>query len=135
FLLQQLQSSGYEYVATESATAHARWASENPQRGNKQAIFSFVHRYPYALTFYRDAEAQMFVDIGRISRGKSRPIWGIDQEFGATPALEIIEKAAPDSSAKEFADALLRRSAESEADRGKLSDENHFIANLKPEEL
>ena len=133
-LLERLQSSGYEYIATESATAHARWASEAPQRGNKQAIFSFIHRYPYAITFYRDAEAQMFADAGRISKSKSRPIWGIDQEFGAEPVLEIVVRAAPDKTAKEYAESLLARARQAEADRKTLSDTTHFIAVTKPEE-
>lgn len=135
-LLSALQPSGYEYIATESATAHARWASEPPQRGDRQAIFGFVHRYPYALTFYRDAEAQMFADAGRISKGKGHPIWGVDQEFGAEHSLEIIVGAAPDKAARNYAESVLKRAHEAEADRKKLSDTTHFIAALvKPEEL
>lgn len=133
-LLERLQPSGYEYIATESATAHARWASEPPQRGNKRAIFSFIHRYPYAITFYRDAEAQMFADAGRISKGKGHPIWGIDQEFGAEPALEIIVRATPDKTAREYAESLLARAHQAEADRTKLSDTAHFIAVTDPQE-
>lgn len=135
-LLKQLQPSGYEYIATESGTAHARWASEPPQRGNRQAIFSFAHRYPYSLTFYRDAEANMFAEAGAISRGKGRAIWGVDQEFGAEPALEKIVKAAPNADARAYASALLKRAHEAESDRTKLSDTTHFIgAILEPQEL
>ncbi|HTD37083.1 MAG TPA: hypothetical protein VK669_06200, partial [Candidatus Limnocylindrales bacterium] len=132
-LLAALEPAGYEYIATESATAHARWASEPPQRGNREAIFGFAHRYPYELTFYRDDEAQMFVDAGRISEGKGRAIWGVDQEFGAEPALEIIARAAPDPAARDYVESLLERARDAEHDRTKLS-EHHFIVDTKPPE-
>src|SRR5262249_13848470 len=89
----------------------------------------------YAITFYRDAEAEMFVQAGRISKGKGHPIWGVDQEFGAERPLEIIVRAAPNKAAREFAESLFQRAREAEANRTKLSDSNHFIALLNPDEL
>jgi hypothetical protein len=127
---------GYEYIATESATAHARWISEPPLRGNNAAILRLAKRYPFAMTFRSDAEAQMFAEAGRISRGKGRPVWGIDQEFGAEAALERIVRSAPTPEARAYANDLLKRAHEAEADREKLNDETHFIARLvSPEEL
>ncbi len=134
-LLKELQPSGYEYLATESGTAHARWASASPQKGNKAAIFKFIHRYPYALTFYSDAEATMFADVGTISKGKGRAIWGLDQEFGAEASLEKIAAAAPSREARDYALSLLKRAHEEEASRNVPRQGTFMSVSLKASEL
>jgi hypothetical protein len=135
-LFRQLQPYGFEYLAAESATVHARLVSSPPVRGDRDAIVAFVRRYPFSITFFSDEEVQMFAEVGSLAHGKAHAVWGIDQEFGVLHVLERILPNAPSAEARKYTQELIRRAQEFELDRSKLSDESHFIAAvLRPHEL
>ncbi|MGH9863461.1 MAG: hypothetical protein ACRD35_08565 [Candidatus Acidiferrales bacterium] len=134
-LFRRLQPYGFQYLATESATVHARLVSRAPQRGNRDAILAFVRRFPFSITFFSDEEVEMMADIGSLSRGRGNPMWGVDQEFGVLHVLERVLPSAPSPEARRYTEELIRRAREFELDRDKLSDDTHFIAAvLKPAE-
>jgi hypothetical protein len=56
----------------------------------------------------------MIADAGRVSRARSRPVWGLDQAFGSTVLLEELARSAPNPGAAAAVASLLEeaRSAE-----------------------
>ena len=65
-----------------------RVASVAPVRGRTDSIVAYARRYPHAFTFMSDQELAMIADVGRIATGRGNPLWGLDQAFGVTHALD-----------------------------------------------
>ncbi len=50
----------------------------------------------------------MFANVGAASRGRWRPVWGLDQVFGAALPLDELRRLAPNAAAAAAVDAMLR---------------------------
>ncbi|HEX8639546.1 MAG TPA: hypothetical protein VF704_00150 [Allosphingosinicella sp.] len=86
---------GFDYVALEQDPFGMQLVSGAPVRGSLERVAEQARRYPYAFTFINDEELRMMADAGRRSTGRWRPVWGFDQEFGATLVLEELSRLAP----------------------------------------
>jgi len=82
---------GFNYLALESDPVSAEAASRPPLRGNLEAIGRYAARYPNAFTFPSDQELAMFAAVGRMSSGRTDPVWGLDQSFGVLHALDRLQ--------------------------------------------
>ena len=98
---------GFNYVAVEQDPFGMQLASTDPVRGNLQRIAEAVRRYPYAFTFETDEEMRMFAQAGRVSTGGWRPLWGVDQAFGAAMPLEELLGLAPTPEAAAAVEEML----------------------------
>jgi len=117
-LFRQLhQRAGYNYLAEEQDAVITRLISEPPMRGNLAAIDTQAISEKHSFTFNSDEELRMIADIGSISTGKGRPIWGCEQVFGGTHVLERIVEKAPSPAARALASDLLQDARNREATR------------------
>lgn len=90
-LFRQLQeTAGYHYMALEQDPVTMQMASTAPARGNLDSLVAISRRYPHAFTFVSDQELRMIADVGAASLGHGDPIWGLDQSFGVTHALDLL---------------------------------------------
>jgi hypothetical protein len=93
--------AGYRYVAVEQDPSAMRAASVPPMRGHVDSIVAYARRYPHAFTFMSDQELAMVADVARLSNGRGNAVWGLDQSFGVTHALDrlaaITRGAPPDA--------------------------------------
>ena len=86
---------GYRHLALEQDPVATARASAAPLRGRLDGIASFARRYPAAFTFRTDQELTMIAEAGRIHK-LERPVWGLDQVFGATHVVDRLVEIAPD---------------------------------------
>lgn len=105
---------GFEYIAVEQDYLGTQRLSTPPVRGDLDRIAAMVRGAPYALTFINDEELRMFADVGRLSRGRWRPIWGFDQVFGMTLPLEELLTLAPSANARAATELLLAQARQHE---------------------
>ena len=93
--------AGYRYVALEQDPVAMRAVSAPPMRGRADSLVAYARRYPHAFTFVSDQELAMVADIGRIAKGRGNAVWGLDQSFGVTHALDrlrdISQGATPEA--------------------------------------
>jgi hypothetical protein len=134
-LFRDLQERyGFGYLALENSVLATRMLNEKPYRGNLSALVDFDHRYPYATTFDSDQELSMIADVGKTSRAKGRPIWGLDQEFGATYVLDHLRDRARTGTARAAVDTLRAKVAPLEATRTNGADGSsaavHYLSQL-----
>ena len=101
------EAHGFNYVALEQDPLGMAAASTAPVRGDVERIAEAVRRHPYAFTFMNDEELRMMAEVGRVSTGGWRPIWGIDQAFGATLPLEALLGLAPNPAAAAAVNEML----------------------------
>lgn len=90
---------GFDHLVLESDPHSAMIVSQPDSRGLLEAVQEFAHRYPYGFTFATDQELAMVAEVSRLSGATSDPVWGIDQAFAATHAIDwLIERggAAPE---------------------------------------
>lgn len=99
--------AGYNYLADEQDAVITRLVSQPPMRGSVAAIEAQARAEKHSFTFNSDEELRLIADIGRISTGKGRPVWGCEQVFGATHVLERILPDAPTPAARSLARDLL----------------------------
>jgi hypothetical protein len=133
-LLRDLQPhAGYHYVALEQDPAAMRAASVAPMRGRTDSIVAYARRYPHAFTFMSDQELAMIADVGRIAKGRGNPLWGLDQAFGVTHALDRLA-ALP--VAKSNA-ALIRRYRDSASTKEQVRnlEKYHYMSAPKSEDF
>jgi len=102
------RAHGFNYVAVEQDPFGTQLASSPPHRGNLDALAEQARLYPYAFTFVNDEELRMFAAVGRSSTGRWRPVWGVDQVFGASLPLDELRRLAPNPQAREAAERLLQ---------------------------
>ncbi|HUQ81018.1 MAG TPA: hypothetical protein VM076_07775 [Gemmatimonadaceae bacterium] len=135
-LLTDLQPrAGYRYVALEQDPVAMRAASIPPMRGRLDSLTAYARRYPHAFTFISDQELAMVSDVGRITGGKGNPVWGLDQSFGASHALDRL--AAVSARAPAEAVALLRAYRDTASVKEKVRDleKYHYMAAAKSEDF
>ena len=107
-LFEALQPAyGFNYVAVEQDPFGMQLVSELPFRGDIARIAQQARQYPYAFTFVNDEELRMFADVGAASRGRWRPVWGVDQAFGAALPLDQLRRLAPNPAAAAAIDEML----------------------------
>jgi len=88
-LFRMLQARyGFHYFADEQDPTAGRVVSEAPVRGRRDSVAAFSNRYPHAFTFMSDQELHLLADIGAAAHTTAHPVWGCDQAFGATHALD-----------------------------------------------
>jgi erythromycin esterase-like protein len=129
------RAHGFDYVAVEQDPFGTQSVSTRPHRGNISGIAEQARRFPYAFTFVNDEELRMFAAVGGASRGRWRPVWGVDQVFGATLPLEELRRLAPTPAALAAVDALLSEARRREIRvvdfgdwRGTRNPEHHYVA-------
>jgi hypothetical protein len=95
-LFRQLgRNHGYAHLALEQDPVAVARASAAPLRGSLDRIAEFARRYPAAFTFRTDQELAMIAEAGRTG-SLVRPVWGLDQVFGATHVMDRLVEIAPD---------------------------------------
>jgi erythromycin esterase-like protein len=135
-LFQKLQPThGFNYVAVEQDPFGTQAVSTGANRGHIDRVADLARRYPYAFTFVNDEELRMFAEVGRASRGRWRPVWGVDQVFGATLPLEELRRLAPTPPAATAVDELLSEARRREVRvpdfgdwRGTRNPDHHYVA-------
>jgi hypothetical protein len=118
---------GYRYFAEEQDPLVMERASAPPLRGDRAALEDLARAHPYAFTFVSDEELAMLAEIGRISTGRSRLLWGCEQAFGATLYLSELEQLAPTPGIRGLVSSLLERAQEAEKPVRDL-DARHFMS-------
>jgi len=126
---------GFNYVAVEQDPFGTQLVSTGRNRGNIDRVGEQARKFPYAFTFINDEELRMFAAVGAASRGRWRPIWGVDQVFGATLPLEELRRLAPTPEAVTAVDVLLAEARRREVRvpdfgdwRGTRNPDHHFMA-------
>jgi erythromycin esterase-like protein len=90
------RTQGFRYLALEQDPVAVARASAAPLRGRLDEIARYARRYPAAFTFRTDEELAMIAEAGKVHKG-SRPVWGLDQVFGATHVLDRLVEIAADA--------------------------------------
>ena len=134
-LLSALQrSAGYHYLALEQDPATMKAASRPPMRGHPDSVAAFARRYPHAFTFMSDQELAMIAAAGAESRGGGDPVWGLDQSFGATHALDrLLAITGGHSTPAARALASRYRDAAERVERTRDLENHHYLAGPKEE--
>ena len=117
---------GFDYFADEQDPVMMRTISAAPVRGDAGRIRALAQRYKHGFTFISDQELQMLADIGAISRGRGRPIWGCEQGFGVTHVLDRISPSARTAAARKLVAELRAESSAKEAVRD--LPKGHYVA-------
>lgn len=99
-LFHALQGAGYDYLADEQDPVALQWVSTLTGAGVADSVAAYAHRYPHAFTFMSDQELALLADIDRASTGKGNHLWGCDQSFGATHALDRLIPLLPAGDAR-----------------------------------
>lgn len=126
---------GYRYVALEQDPIAMRAASVAPMRGRLDSLVAYARRYQHAFTFMSDQELAMVADVGRAANGRGNPVWGLDQSFGVTHALDrlaaITRASSPDAA------TLLRRYRDSASAKEQVRDleHHHYMSAEKSEDF
>lgn len=122
---------GFNYVAIEQDELGMEAASAPERRGSLDRIAEHARAYPYSYTFSTDEELRLLADAGAISTGRWNAIWGFDQLFGATMALQELEGLAAVGIQRAAVSRLLAdaRAMEARTDASGLRDQanNHFM--------
>lgn len=128
--------AGYHYIALEQDPVTMGAASRAPLRGHLDSLAVFARRYPHAYTFVSDQELAMIAAAGADSRGRGDPIWGLDQSFGATYALDRLLAISEGHSSPE-ARALAARYRDSAAVKERVRDLEtfHYMVAAKAEDF
>jgi len=135
-LLRELeQRAGYRSVALEQDPVAMRAASAAPMRGRLDSVVAYARRYPHAFTFMSDQELAMIADVGRIANGRGNPVWGLDQAFGVTHALDRLAVLTRDAPPE--ATALLRAYRDSASTKERVRDleQYHYMSAAKSEDF
>jgi hypothetical protein len=127
-------SAGFQYLADEQDPVALRYVSSPAVRGNLDSVVAYARRYPHAFTFIADQELVMLADVTSASRGRGNAVWGCDQSFGATHALDRL-LALPGPGPARAAAIALRTRAEA-IERLRDLDHSHFMSReSKSDEL
>jgi hypothetical protein len=117
---------GYHYFIEEQDPATMQRISRPPLRGHLDSLVALARRYSHAFTFVSDQELRMLADIGATSSAKTDPIWGCDQAFGVSIALEDLMALPLTNTARSYVKAL--RDSANAKERIRDLDGNHYIA-------
>lgn len=131
-LFDHLQAKhGFQYACVEFGPVAIRSMMEPPFRGDSEKSFEYANRYPYALAFNSDQEVEFLAHVGKQSRGKGRPVWGVDQEFGATHVLDEVASSLNRVEAKKAIEDMRLGASAHEKARGATGSE-HFMSGSSP---
>jgi hypothetical protein len=111
------ETSGFDYLALEEGPEIGRLLSRAVRSGQADGAFRLGLRYPSAFHMYTEDELRMVDRVAAISRARTNPVWGLNQEFAAAHVLERLAELAPDAAARSVAQGQHRRSLEYEAER------------------
>jgi hypothetical protein len=127
--------AGYRYVALEQDPTAMRAASASPMRGRVDSVLAYARRYPHAFTFMSDQELAMIADVGRVANGRGNVLWGLDQSFGVTHALDRLATITRD--APREATALIGSYRDSAATKEHVRDleKYHYMSAAKSEDF
>lgn len=111
------EAYGFNYLALEEGPALGHLLSKRVRGGRPDAAFRLGLEFPNAFHMYTEEELRMIDRIAAISRARTDPIWGLNQEFGLAHVLDRLVQIAPDARTRAVAAELLRRSGEYEGER------------------
>lgn len=117
---------GFNYLALEEDPYLGRLSSEAARKGGTEEMIRLALRYPNAFHLLTEEELEMIGDIGKLSKAKSEPIWGLNQIFGATHIYKRLLQIAPDAAARAEAQKLLDNALEYEKER--FQKNTHYLA-------
>jgi len=120
------QAHGFQHLVLETGEVAASILTDDTRRGDLDQITEFVSTYPKAATFATDQEFELIARVSRLSSA-SRPVWGVDQEFGGLHILHRLVELAPSDAARNHLDSLIVAATHSESSR---SADGDFIKNL-----
>lgn len=119
---------GFNYLALEEDPYLGRLSSAASRKGGREAMVKLALRYPNAFHLLTEEELEMIGDIGRMSRARAEPIWGLNQVFGAAHIYERLREIAPDANARAVAGRLLDNALEYERERFRKNI--HYVAGV-----
>ena len=105
-LFERLQSAGYEYLGIEDGPVAIEQLVATGARGDIAKLAEHANRYVNALQFRTDQELALLAGVGRASRARGAPVWGLDNEWGTLHVLEPLARLAPDARAATIARRL-----------------------------
>jgi hypothetical protein len=108
---------GFQYFATEEGPALGEMISRAARAGGRDSVLALGLRYPNAFHLYTESGLELFGDAGSASRASANPIWGLNQEFGASHVLERLLELSPTPSARTVAERLHRQALAYEGER------------------
>lgn len=124
----------FQYLALEEDEYLGKMLSQAARRGGAEEVFKIGLKYPNAFHLFTEDELQMIGTIGRISKAKKNPVWGLNQVYGASHIYARLVEIAPDKKARETAAKLLKESLAYEKER--FQKNVHFVAEIaKPEDF
>lgn len=109
----------FNYLALEQDPITARMVSAPTVAGSRDYVISLARKYPNAFTFITDQELEMIGQVASISNGKGNRVWGLDQVFGATNALDRLSQFAPNADVRRRTSKLVEVLKRNEAERAK----------------
>lgn len=108
---------GFNYLALEQDPLMARMVSAPSVVGDIEYVVSLARKYPNAFIFITDQELEMIAEAGRVSKGRGRRIWGLDQIFGGIHVLDRLSEFAPTVKVRKRTRELVRALRKKEAER------------------
>jgi hypothetical protein len=133
-LLRELhQRHGFNYLATENGLLVTDYAFQGAHGSAQTSFIDYAKKFPSAFEFNSDQDLALLDTATKILHGVSRPVWGVDQEFGATHLLERLKTLGPPRVARHLLDSLI--SAAGVAERRRFEkDWVHWLADeARPE--
>jgi hypothetical protein len=120
------ENHGFQYLALEEGPYIGRLLSAAARTGGHDSVMALARRHANAFHMYTEEELEMAAEVGRSSAESVEPIWGVNQEFGASHVLERLTLLAPNDSARARAQQLLARAQQYEAER--FQENVHYLA-------
>lgn len=114
--------AGFQYLAVEDGPWAIGMLMEPGVRGERAATYTRAVRYLNALQFLNDQDIDLIVDAGRISSGRSDPVWGLDQTWGVLHILDRLQALAASPAKAVIVEKIAARARPLEAHR---PDENN----------
>ena len=100
-MFRELNKFGYNNFAIETGPITARRMERIAKKPNGFATFNTA--YPFALPFFNlREEAKMIEDVLKLTKFRKDTLWGLDQEFAASPHFHLVRlyELAPNEKAK-----------------------------------
>ena len=116
---------GYQHLALELGPVMGRLFSAKGTVGDLDAVKRIAQGHPAGLAFRTDEELRMIAEVGRLSSGPGRAIWGLDQAFGGLHILEELLPFAPTDAARTLTVELIELARQAEN-----VDDKHFYLEL-----
>jgi hypothetical protein len=124
---------GFNHVALEEGPVIGEALSRSARNNSNASAVQLGLRWPSAFHMYTEEELRMMDRLAAVSTG-ARPLWGVNQEFGAAHVLARLVEIAPTARAREAAQVLLKTALDYEAER--FMQNKAFISSvLRPADL